>query len=153
MTNQLPPTLPYQAPTPIKANFGKRAAMVSWLAPLAALLLFALVLLANAPVIPFSVGVAVFWIIGLVSGVMALASMRRYGPTGIRLPAVIGLCVTLVVLLLVLVFVCIVILFAGGLNLLKHPSGGPMMTPGQAAARFTLLPQAPRHRLSMQYRS
>ena len=43
---------------------------------------------------------AVSWLIGLVSGLVALATMRRFGRNGILRPAVIGLCFTVAVLLL-----------------------------------------------------
>jgi len=123
MTDQPPSILPYQPPKPMAPNFGMRAAMISWLAPLAALLLLAMLLLFNAPLILFGVGGVVLWIIGLISSVMALVAVRRYGPNGIRRPAIIGLCFTLVVLLVLLIIACIAIFFVGGLAILKRPWG------------------------------
>ena len=108
MTDQPPPILPYQTPTPITPNFGMRAAKVSWLASLAALLAFAIAVFASARRSLFDSWMlvecvaAVPWIIGLVSGVVALAALRRHGRKRILRPALIGLFLNLVVFLLML---------------------------------------------------
>jgi hypothetical protein len=100
MTNSAPPIIPYQGPAPIPPNFGVRAAMASWLAPLAAVLLFAVATAFNNWLLGVVLGAgALLLIIGLVSSVVALAAMRRYGRNRILRPAIIGLCLTLVLLL------------------------------------------------------
>jgi Ca2+/Na+ antiporter len=123
MTDQPPPTLSYQASAKTTPNFGMRAAMISWLAPLAALLLFATVaaiglthavpdLMSTIAYIVGGLG-AMVWIIGLVSGIAALVTIRRYGRKGILRPAIIGLCLSLLVLLLMLGFIAYALIEAG----------------------------------------
>lgn len=100
MTNQPPPVLPYQSPTPTTPNFGSRAATVSCLAAIAAALLFVVLLFGHLPTGRISLlGVIVLGIIGLISSVAALATMRRYGSNGISRPAIVGLCLNIAVLL------------------------------------------------------
>jgi len=106
MADQLPPILPYQTPAPNTPNFGMRAAKVSWLATIAAVLclVISLAVLVAGDVyslsVAFCVGAVVFWLIGLVSSVAALTTMRRYGRIGIRRPALAALCITVAVPLL-----------------------------------------------------
>jgi hypothetical protein len=108
MTNQLPPVPPYST-TPAVPNFGTRLARASWLAPLVALLLVVITFrLSYDPVILHGVevglvtliGGGVLWIAGLVSGVVAIATMPRYGPDRALRPAIIGLCMTVAMLML-----------------------------------------------------
>lgn len=100
MSDPEPPILPYQTPTPLRRNFGMRAARASWLAPLAAVLVFLIaVFLLNQWELGSIVG-AVLWIFGLVCGIVALATMGRYGRAGILRPALIGLFVNLAMLVL-----------------------------------------------------
>ena len=99
MTDQPPPILPYQAPTPATANFGTLAARASWLAPLAAVLLFVGALATGNFILCIGVA-ALSAIIGLVAGVVALVTMRRYGRGRILRPAIIGLCLNLALLVL-----------------------------------------------------
>jgi hypothetical protein len=46
------------------------------------------------------IGGGVLWITGLVSGVVAIATMRRYGRDRVLRPAIIGLCMTVAMLML-----------------------------------------------------
>lgn len=110
MNSQPPPTVPYEAPTPIPSNFAMRAANVSWLAALAAVLFFVIALPFDnlMRVVVIGIGV-VSLIVGLVSGVIALVTMRRYGRSRILRPAIIGLCLNLGLLLLLGFFVMAVL--------------------------------------------
>jgi hypothetical protein len=104
MTNQLPPVFPYST-APAVPNFGTRAARASWMAPLVALLLLVITFrLLYDHVVSFGlvtlIGGGVFWITGLVSGVVAIATMQRYGRDRVQRPAIIGLCMTVAMLLL-----------------------------------------------------
>lgn len=107
MSDPLPPILSYHAPTKFEPNFGTRAAKASWLIPLAAVLLFAtaskLHLLGFGRVI--RLGSVLLWVVGFVSSVAALASIRQYGSARILRPAVVGLCLNLVFLLLIVAVV------------------------------------------------
>jgi hypothetical protein len=110
MTNpQVASILPYQAPAPLTPNFGMRAAKAAWLAPVAAVLLFVIDLSLDnwMRVIVFGAS-AVCLIVGFASTVAALATMQRYGRTGILRPAVIGLCFNLAapLLLFLIVLAC-----------------------------------------------
>ena len=110
MTNQPPPTVPYEAPTPISSSFGMRAANVSWLAALAAVLFFVIALPFDNLMRVVVIGIGVVSLIGgLVSGVIALATMRRYGRNGILRPAIIGLSLNLALFLLFGFFVLAVL--------------------------------------------
>jgi len=53
------------------------------------------------------------WIVGLVSGIAALATIRRHGRKGVLRPAILGLCLSLLVLLLMLGFVAYALIEAG----------------------------------------
>jgi hypothetical protein len=123
MTDQPPPILSYQTATPSTSNFGMRAAKISWLAPISSLALFAIVAgfgLTNT--VPDLMGTiayifgglgAIVWIIGLASGIAALATIRRYGREGVLRPAIIGLCLSLVALVLMLGFAAYAAIAAG----------------------------------------
>jgi uncharacterized membrane protein YeaQ/YmgE (transglycosylase-associated protein family) len=87
-------------PTPAKLNFGQRMAKSSLLAAISNALLVALCIpmfvvqaTVNAPIsfIPLLCSLGLL-VIGLVSGVVALATMGRYGRNGILFRATTGLC-------------------------------------------------------------
>jgi hypothetical protein len=90
-------------PAPAKLNFGQRAAKLSGLAAISNALLVALYIpmlffqaMVSAPIsfTPLSCSLGLL-VIGLVSGVVALATMGRYGRNGILFRATIGLCANL----------------------------------------------------------
>jgi len=99
MTDSLPPILPYQTPTPIPPNFGRRAAKLCWIAPLAAVVLALIAVPFSNGALGIILGVSVLPLVaGLLSGMVALSTLKRYGRKGILLPAIIGLSLNLALL-------------------------------------------------------
>ena len=106
-------------------NFGTRAAKASWLAPLAATLFFAIAGATGGGLTTASTvrthlsdisemcsysGI-VLCIVGFVSGVVALTTTRRYGPTRILRPAIVGLLLSLAVFPLFVALLALWIIF------------------------------------------
>lgn len=110
MTHQPPPLLPYQTPSRTTPNVGTRAAMVSWVVPIPAVALLCAIPAQFYDALPLACGSVALLIIGIISGAVALATMRRYGRSGILRPAIVGLCLNLAILLF-LVFMVIMFLF------------------------------------------
>lgn len=91
-----PPGYPPYGYVKPSQNFGMQAAKASWVAPIVAV---ALNVISNSAmqgrtekaIIGFA-SLAIY-LIGLVSGIIALSLVRKYGRRGILIPAIVGVCI------------------------------------------------------------
>lgn len=103
-----PPPIP--PPAPAQGNFGMQAAKASWIAPIVGV---ALNVLTNSQTHTRAergvIGFASFaiYILGLVFGIVALATIRKYGRKSILVPALVGVAING---FLVLIFTLVLIL-------------------------------------------
>ena len=100
-----------------KPNFGMQCAKASWIAPIIAVVLNLITLQGNpndqhgGVLTRTIIGFAslVIYAIGLVLGIMALTSIRRYGRRGIVGPAIVGVSINgaLVVIFLLVIMIAL----------------------------------------------